>query len=476
MAVEKLGRYEITTELGQGAMGVVYQAVDPLLDRTVAIKTINLNLSKDELEDFERRFYREAKSAGRLNHPNIVTIYDVGKTDDVAYMAMEFLQGEELRDVLDASAPLPVDRIADIAAQVADGLAFAHEHGIVHRDIKPTNIMILRNGLAKITDFGIALMPSASRTMVGMVLGSPKYMSPEQVVGQDLDGRSDIFSLGVVLYEMLAGMPPFTGENISAIMYRILNEMPLAPKTINPNVPEAFNYIIAKALAKHPDERYQTAQEMAHDLRNYEALEVPDSIYPSGAAGKLRTLERRVRPRPIEEETAILSAASVPPTPLELREAHEENSDSQNIATANAGLPQPSKKRIAVMAVAVAAGIFLAASLLWHDNGSAPGPDTVTPGVTAGMPTAAPKATPAAPRGDTARMPAVTEASLMFAVTPWGEIFVDGKSRGVSPPLKELKIPAGKHTIEIKNASFAPYSETLDIKPATTKKIKHKFK
>jgi serine/threonine-protein kinase len=476
MAIEKLGRYEITAELGQGAMGVVYQAADPLLDRTVAIKTINLDLSRDELEDFERRFYREAKSAGRLNHPNIVTIYDVGKADNVAYMAMEFLQGEELRDVLDASGPLPIDKIADIATQVAEGLAFAHEHGVVHRDIKPTNIMILRNGLAKITDFGIALMPSASRTMVGMVLGSPKYMSPEQVVGQEVDGRSDIFSLGVVLYEMLAGVPPFTGENISAIMYRILNEMPLAPKTINPDIPEAFNYIVAKALAKHPGDRYQTAREMAHDLRNYKALEVPDSIYPSGPAGKLRTLERRARPRPIEEETAVLSSGSASPTLIDMLETCEEDDRPQNVAAASPALPQPSKKRIAIMAVAAAAGIFLAASLLLRNKGDTPAPEAGKPAVAAGSPTSAAKTASAEPAAKIASLPPVTEASLVFAITPWGEIFVDGKSHGVSPPLKDLKIPAGKHTIEVRNASFAPYSETLDIKPATTKKIKHKFK
>jgi eukaryotic-like serine/threonine-protein kinase len=237
MTHKKIDRYEIVSEIGQGAMGVVYRANDPLLERTVAIKTISLELSKDEFEEFEKRFYREASSAGRLNHPNIVTIHDVGNTDNVAYMAMEFLEGEELRDILDSGEVLELDRIADIAAQVADGLAFAHEHGVVHRDIKPSNIMVMKNGIAKITDFGIALIPAGSRTMDGMVLGSPKYMSPEQVVGRDVDGRSDIFSLGVVLYEMLTGKSPFSGDNISTIMYRILNEMPAAPRTLKPELP-----------------------------------------------------------------------------------------------------------------------------------------------------------------------------------------------------------------------------------------------
>ena len=218
MATKKLGRYEILSELGQGAMGVVYKAIDPLIERTVAIKTIKLDLSKDELASFEERFYREAKSAGRLNHPNIVTIYDVGKSDDSAYMAMEFMEGQLLRDILDAHTALSIDKIVDIAAQIAEGLAYAHENGIVHRDIKPANIMLVRDGVAKIMDFGIAQMPSGSRTLAGAVLGSPKYMAPEQVVGKAVDGRSDLFALGVILYEMLTGESPFDGDNINTII------------------------------------------------------------------------------------------------------------------------------------------------------------------------------------------------------------------------------------------------------------------
>src|ERR1043165_4707242 len=180
--ISTLGRYKVISEIGQGAMGVVYKAVDPIIDRTVAIKTINLNLSKTELEEYEARFQQEIKAAGRLNHPNIVTIYDVGKTDEVAYMAMEFLNGRELKDILAAGTRLDVETTVELMLQVADGLADAHEHGVVHRDIKPSNIMVidLPNGVfAKITDFGIARMPgSAVKTMTGIVLGSPRYMSP----------------------------------------------------------------------------------------------------------------------------------------------------------------------------------------------------------------------------------------------------------------------------------------------------------
>ncbi|TAJ76515.1 MAG: serine/threonine protein kinase [Gallionellaceae bacterium] len=266
--ISQLGRYEIVSELGQGAMGVVYKATDPLIDRVVAIKTINLGLAQEEKEEYEARFYQEAKAAGRLSHPNIVTVYDVGKSGDVAYIAMEFLQGREVRDMLNDGRALPVEQVLDIVSQVALGLAYAHEHGIVHRDVKPSNIMVIRDGHVKITDFGIARMESAAvRTQTGMVLGSPKYMSPEQVMGKLIDQRSDIFSLGVMLYEMLTGKAPFVGENVNAIMYQTLNGVPPPPGTVNPAVPDMLNFIVAKALAKGLDDRYQNAKDMANDLR-----------------------------------------------------------------------------------------------------------------------------------------------------------------------------------------------------------------
>ena len=235
--ISTLGRYKIVSEIGQGAMGVVYKAVDPIIDRTVAIKTINLNLSRQELEEYEARFQQEIKAAGRFSHPNIVTIYDVGRTDEVAYMAMEYLNGRELKDVLAAGVRLDVDTTVELMLQVADGLAYAHEQGVVHRDIKPSNIMVidLPNGVfAKITDFGIARMPgSAVKTLTGVVLGSPRYMSPEQVIGKDIDHRSDIFSLGVVMYETLTGTPPFDGATLTGIMYATVHTHPPPPSLQN---------------------------------------------------------------------------------------------------------------------------------------------------------------------------------------------------------------------------------------------------
>jgi serine/threonine-protein kinase len=279
--ISTLGRYEVVSELGQGAMGTVYKARDPLLDRIVAIKTVNLTLPREEVAEYEARFYQEAKAAGQLSHPNIVTIYDIGKSEKLAYMAMELLEGHELRRMLASHVPIPVQQALDIAAQVADGLQYAHERGIIHRDIKPANVMVLNDGVVKITDFGIARMRNNEvKTMTGMILGSPKYMSPEQVAGKRADPRSDIFSLGVVLYELVTGTSPFVADNIHGVMYQTLNFNPPAPKTLNPELPEVLNFIAAKALAKNLDDRYQQARDFAADLREARAALLGDASSP----------------------------------------------------------------------------------------------------------------------------------------------------------------------------------------------------
>jgi serine/threonine protein kinase len=268
MPAPKLGRYKVVAELGRGAMGIVYKANDPELGRTVAIKTINMALGGDDIENYQKRFMLEARAAGGLNHPAIVTIHDIGRADDIAYMAMEFIEGTELRTLLQDGRRLSVAQAVQIAAEVAEGLAYAHEHGIVHRDIKPANIMVLENSAIKITDFGIARMRSAEElTQIGTMLGSPKYMSPEQALGRRADHQSDIFSLGVVLYEMLAGAAPFGGENVSALMYQIVHLVPPAPSVLNPEVPELLDYVVSKMLAKAVDDRYLGATELARDLR-----------------------------------------------------------------------------------------------------------------------------------------------------------------------------------------------------------------
>ena len=267
---EKLGRYRIVAELGRGAMGAVFRAVDPLIEREVAIKTLLEDLPAEILAEVRERFLREARSAGRLNHPNIVTIFDVGEDRGVAYIAMELLEGRSLQQIMRNQPRTPFAIAADIAAQVADALDHAQQFRIVHRDIKPANIMVGPTGRCKLTDFGIAYVPTSSMTQTGTALGSPKYMSPEHVSGIGLDGRADIFSLGVVLYEMLTGRNPFVRDSDTTplpVMHRISVEPHQPLRQLDPAIPAAIERIVNRALAKKTQDRYARASDMADELR-----------------------------------------------------------------------------------------------------------------------------------------------------------------------------------------------------------------
>jgi serine/threonine-protein kinase len=271
--VEKpmLGRYQVEKELGKGAMGVVYLGRDPKIGRVVAIKTMALSqeFEPDELEEVKTRFFREAETAGRLNHPNIVTIFDAGEEHDLAYIAMEFLRGKDLTGHAKAGNLLPLPTVMSVIARVADALDYAHRQNVVHRDIKPGNIMYdPENDSVKVTDFGIARITDSSKTKTGMVLGTPSFMSPEQLAGRKIDGQSDLFSLGVTLYQLCCGALPFQGDSMAQLMYKIANEPPIDPVTLNPALPECLIATIARALAKQKEERYATGEQMAQALRD----------------------------------------------------------------------------------------------------------------------------------------------------------------------------------------------------------------
>jgi len=266
----KFGRFEVQKELGKGAMGVVYLGKDPKIGREVAIKTMALSqeFEADELADVKQRFFREAETAGRLSHPNIVTIYDTGEEHDFCYIAMELLKGGDLAPYTKAGNLLPVDQVVSITARVADALGYAHRQGVVHRDIKPANMMYHRESdTLKVTDFGIARLTDSSRTKTGMVLGTPSYMSPEQLAGKRIEGRSDLFSLGVTLYQLLCGRLPFEGESMAQLMFKIASEPPTDILSINPALAPSLVAFVERALAKNPDERFQTGEEFGAALR-----------------------------------------------------------------------------------------------------------------------------------------------------------------------------------------------------------------
>src|SRR5512139_416281 len=423
----KIGRYEVVSALGQGAMGAVYKAVDPLIERAVAIKTINLNLSKEERVGFEERFYREAKSAGRLSHANIVTIYDVGETADTAYITMEYVEGESLREMLDSGVVMPIEMIARIAARVANALNYAHENHVVHRDIKPANIMITLDRDVKIMDFGIAQIPTGSRTQLGTVLGSPKYMAPEQVTGQPTDGRTDIFALGVVLYEMLTGATPFNGDNLSAIMYQVLNAEPAPPSTLNPRVPPAFDGIVSRALAKRPENRYPTARAFAQDLGEHDAA-LPLETRAAAASQPAGANRAGSPPAGALDATLILPPRKAQPGAASAPPGH-----AARIREKMAALLGKARQGRRPLWLAIPA-LMLPALVLYSQSSQ---PDSEKPPAAVTAAEAAP--TPKDSHATSRRPPAATKhakrathpkpakATLMLAVAPWGEVYVDGK-------------------------------------------------
>lgn len=266
------GRYRIVKELGKGNMGVVYQAHDPKIDRMVALKV--LRPDRVTSDAFVARFLKEARAIGRLHHPRIVTVYDVGEDHGTVYIAMEYLQGEPLDEVMQKGR-LTVPQSIDVVCQVAEALDYAHQQGIVHRDIKPSNIILTRNQKVRLTDFGIARIEDTAagyQTQAGEILGTPMYMSPEQVMGKKADGRSDLYSIGVILYEMITGKRPFTGNNLAAIFRSITHDVPEQPYSIDPFISRSLSDVIMKSLSKSPDDRFQSGKALADALARMNAM------------------------------------------------------------------------------------------------------------------------------------------------------------------------------------------------------------
>ncbi|MDC3237458.1 serine/threonine protein kinase [bacterium] len=265
----KLGRYEVLEQIGRGAMGIVYKGKDPILNRLTAIKTIRFSdeFDEDKVDVIKTHFYREAEVVAKLSHPNIVTIYDVGEDLDLSFLAMEYLQGESLEKYTSQGNLFSVKKCLEIIAQVCDALEYAHTHDIIHRDIKPANIMMLGDGSIKVTDFGIARATTSTKTRTGIIKGTPYYMSPEQTKGLKLSGRSDIFSLGVVFYQLLTGKLPFDGENMAAIMYQITSVNPTPPTEYKTGLNKPILTVLNKALEKDHDKRYAHARDMGKHIR-----------------------------------------------------------------------------------------------------------------------------------------------------------------------------------------------------------------
>jgi serine/threonine protein kinase len=390
--IEALGKYEIKRTLGRGAMGVVYEGWDPIIARRVAIKTVKLPDDADpETEDALARFRREAQAAGRLTHPNIVAVFDYGETSDLAYIVMEFVDGPPLKTLLDKHERFALADTARVMQDLLAGLQFSHERGVVHRDIKPANVMLTSSGQAKIADFGIARIESSSMTQAGTLLGTPAYMSPEQFMGQVVDARTDIYSAGVLLYQLLTGERPFDG-GMSAIMHKALNTEPPAPSQISVTAPPSFDAVVRRAMAKRPEDRFASASAFAEAMR--------------------AALEHQSEPAIVEGETTMVAPPPAPP-PIA----------TEPVAPPPARIPLAASARHAGKPIAAAAAVLVlgivGGAAWWFLSEPAPRPPVaatkpVTPLPTADIPPAAPppvatppKETPAPPpKSDTTTKPA----------------------------------------------------------------------
>lgn len=485
----RIGRFVYESEIGQGSVGIVYLFRDPMIGRKVAIKVLNPQLPANQRQLFEKHFIQEARAAGRLNHPNIVTVYDADKTGDLLFIVMEYLEGKELSEMLASGHQFSYKQIADMIGRIAQALDYAHDNGVIHRDIKPANIFIVGHSTPKVLDFGIA---SASRQLSDAdstlgedqvserrLMGTPNYMSPEQAKSSEVDARTDIFSLGVMLYQLLCGELPFKGKDVPGILHAITHDAAVPPQEIKPDVPLRLARIAAKALAKKPEDRYQRASDMARELNRFLEKERTDRIIakiqnPALAKNSSENDDVAIRkanfgskqiafvvggivavtltlwlslkpsaPKP-EPAPAALSAQQVSETtatPIEKKQP-----DKTTVPIASVEEPVISKTEAADKK-AIAAAKLAARLAAKSKAASAAAKIEGTPVILGGV---------------------------QIAVSPWGEVYVDGQNKGITPPLTKLSLPIGKHKIEIKNGDDS-YAVTVEVNTEKEVKIAYRF-
>jgi eukaryotic-like serine/threonine-protein kinase len=511
--LQHVGRYALKSRLGSGGLGQVHEAWDPLLSRTVAVKTLQFDLKTPERVSLDGMILNEARAAGGLSHPYIVTVFDAGLSAHGVYIAMERLRGRDLRQALaEGWRPTPAEA-ALLVRRVADALAYAHGRGVVHCDIKPANIFLNRHGKPKVLDFGIARVAhgAAGPQQDEWVIGSPHYLAPEQIEGGVIDARTDIHALGVVFHELLAGARAFDGPTATAITQAVMQDRPAPAHTLCPQVPEALGRIAARAMARDPQARYAHAHELAADLRRWLAGQ-------PGAADGADAAEAQGKPRigkPLRPGKAVVADASapaaVPATPWWRRPALLAAAAVLGLALATLALrdgpaPAPQAGTAGPDAIAATAATDSAVAPLATEGAGADAPETEAAGLpgeaasgtgdaadpaaasateaptppTAApaprRPRPAPRPAPAATAAAPAPAPAVVPTgTLQLAISPWGEVEVNGQVLGTTPPLARLDLPTGEHLVIVRNSDFAPHVRQVEIRAGEPTTVRHRF-
>lgn len=464
-----IGRYALKYRLGEGGLGTVYAAFDPLLSRGIALKTLHVDAIGAERETLSAMLLDEARAAAALSHPFIVTVHDAGRSDEGVYLAMEHLRGRDLRHLLADGWRPTVRQAVQIVRRVAEALAYAHHKGVVHCDIKPANIFMVSRTGPKVLDFGIARVAQRPRgtAVQALAAGSPYYMAPEQQRGDAaVDRRCDVYALGVVLYELLAGQRAFAGASLEEIAQAVRERTPRAPHEVNPRVPASLSALVARAMAKQPDERPRSARQFARELREW--LDAHEEDAPVAAAARSRLPWAVVAGAGALFAVAAgawqagFQAHATPPAPV-------------------VAVPAPQAVTEPAAEPATAAGVAAPVSAI-----AAPGslPARAEPALALVAAAAPPKKAAAAPRPSPRRAPAREPAApvapaakgmLHLAVSPWGQIEVDGAPAGVTPPLNRLQLPEGRHTVVVRNEDFPPYTTTVNVTADQPVTVKHRF-
>ncbi len=479
-----IGRYALKHRLGEGGLGTVYAAHDPLLSRLIAVKTLNVEIDENDRAAFNSMFLNEARAAAGLNHTHIVTVFDAGISDNRAYIAMELLKGRDLRQLRREGWRATPAQAALIVRRVADALGYAHSKGVVHRDVKPANIFMIGRAQPKVLDFGIARIAhrhDMHGTDAELAAGSPYYMAPEQARLEPVDRRADVFSLGVVLYELLSDVKPFRGETLEEITNAVLKHEPPLANVVDPQVPAALAEIAAKAMAKNPEQRYRSARAFARELRHW--LEENTNGVNDGDAPIESTPRSR---RSWIAAGAIVAAVlagliwnAMPPQP--------EAPAAPVVATrpAPAVVPAPAPVPAPALALVTAAPVAVAPAVSGATDAVVKTPPAQAPTAVAAAPKEAPKERRAREaRERDARIAAaavvappapVARGLMRIAISPWGDIEVDGRPAGTSPPVTELSLTEGRHQIVIRNADLPPHSVVVNVTADQPITLKHRF-